>query len=631
MVITHARYLRTLAGPFLLILAAVVFLPISGKTAETEFRLDGAIVLTQLPPDAAREQRPTQSGGMLRVDYGEGARIVLVEPGKKARNLTRGFHSACEPDISFDGTRMLFAGKRKAADPWNVFEMALDGSEIRQVTDDAGDSRNPVYQGRMYVITSDLPWDQITFVSTRAGEINEYGNQPSTSLYSCLTDGSSVRRLTFNPSSDFDPTVLPDGRLLFSSWQRSTLEHGPGGRVSLFAVLTDGLDYALFSGDEGRRVKHMPCVTGEGLVVFVEGERVEWDGAGSLASVSMRRNLHSYRPITEPGDGLFVTPSGLTGGGILASRRPPGGEGTHAVVRLDARSGRVETVFDDPAFHDIQAKLVAARPRPDGRASPVSDDRPNGVLYGLNVYESDLAGRGWIEPGQAVRLRVLEGVPRSRPSMAAPETTTEPPPLLPRRFLGQVAVEEDGSFNVEVPANIPIELQLIDDDGVALRSCSWIWVRNRETRGCIGCHEDGERTPENRFVKALEGPSVALTLPPDKRRTVDFGRDVQPIISAKCSTASCHKGGVTDQAIESSVHPGKARTSRLVWHIFGRDTSRPWDAATAEGAEVDMPPSVAASLTDDERATLVEWIDLGAPGNGDAASATDSSTQGGSR
>jgi hypothetical protein len=630
-VITQGRVLRTLAGLILLIVAVVVFLPISGKTVATGVNLDVAIVVTQLPPDATREQTPTRAGGMLRIDYGEGARIVLVEPGKKARNLTRGFHSACDPDLSFDGTHMLFAGKRKAADPWNVYEMTLDGTEFRQITDDAGDSRNPIYQGRMYVITSDRPWDQITFVSTRAEEINEYGIQPSTSLYSCLMDGSSVRRLTFNPSSDLDPTVLPDGRLLFSSWQRSTLEHGPRGRISLFAVLTDGLDYALFSGDEGRRVKHMPCVTGAGLVVFVEADRVGWDGAGSLASVSMRRNLHSYRPITEPQDGLFVTPSELSGGEILASRRPPGGEGTHAVVRLDVPSGRFETVFDDPAYHDIQAKVIVARPRPDGRSSPVSDDRLNGVLYSLNVHDSDLEGRGWIEAGQSVRLRVLEGVPRSGPPGMEAETTTEVSPLLPRRFLGEVAVEADGSFNVEVPANIPIELQLIDEDGIALRSCSWIWVRNRETRGCIGCHEDGERTPENRFVKALEGPSVALTLPPDKRRTVEFGRDVQPIISAKCSTASCHADGVTHEAIEDNVRPGSARTSPLIWHIFGRNTSRSWDEDPAGGGVAKMPPPVAASLTDDERATLVEWIDLGAPWKGIVAPATDNSTEGGSR
>ena len=55
-----------------------------------------------------------------------------------------------------------------------------------------------------------------------------------------------------------------------------------------------------------------------------------------------------------------------------------------------------------------------------------------------------------------------------------------------------IAVEEDGSFNLEVPANTPIELQLLDDDGMALRRCGWIWAKNHEPRGCIGCHEDGE-------------------------------------------------------------------------------------------------------------------------------------------
>ena len=631
MVISNQPNLRYIAGLLLLVLSAAVILPAAEKSTASDPPPRQAIVLTQLPPDAAREATAPGSGGMLRTDYGDEARIVLVEPGEEPRILTRRFHSACDPDISFDGTRMLFAGKRKATDPWDIFEMELDGSEIRQITDDAGDSRNPIYLGRFYVITADRPWEQITFVSTRAGEINEYGSQPSTNLYSCRMDGASVRRLTFNPSSDLDPTILPDGRLLFSSWQRSTLEHGLRGRVSLFAVLTDGLDYALFAGDEGLRVKHMPCVTDERLVVFVEGDRVGWGGAGSLASVSLRRNLHSYRPITAPGDGLFMTPAGLPGGAVLVSRRPPDGQGTHGVVRLDPRTGRFEMVFDDPAFHDIQPKAVAARPRPDGRSSPVSDDRPNGVLYGLNVYDSDLADREWISPGQKVRLRVLEGIPRRKDEGAAAETAADAPPMLPRRFLGEIAVEDDGSFNIEVPANIPIELQLLDENGMALRSCSWIWVRNRETRGCIGCHEDGESTPENRFVKALAGPSVALTLPPNRRRTVEFERDVRPIVSAKCATSKCHANGVTVEGIGNYVHPGSARTSPLVWHIFGRDTSRPWDADRAGGAVATMPPSVAGSLTDDERATLVEWIDLGTPRNGIPATDPDEKAEGGSR
>ena len=68
---------------------------------------------------------------------------------------------------------------------------------------------------------------------------------------------------------------------------------------------------------------------------------IEINNAKARATISIYGGqVLSYRPITEPQDGLFVTPSELSGGEILASRRPPGGEGTHAVVRLDVASGR---------------------------------------------------------------------------------------------------------------------------------------------------------------------------------------------------------------------------------------------------------------------------------------------------
>jgi hypothetical protein len=445
-----------------------------------------------------------------------------------------------------------------------------------------------------------------------------------------------------------DPTLLPDGRLLFSGWQRSRLDRGFPGRISLFAAQTDGLDYALFSGDEGRRVKQMPCVTADRLVVFIEGRRVGWDGAGDVAAIDLRRNLHSYRQVTTPSDGLFMTPSPLPDGDVLLARRPPDGQGTHGIVRLDPRSGRFAPVFDDPEYHDLQPVLIASRPQPDGRSSPVSDDRPNGVLYCLNVHESDLDERGWIGPGQEVRLRVLEGLPKRSAGDG-----TEPvgiPPLLPRRILGEIDVQADGSFSVEVPANIPIELQLLDEDGLALRSCSWIWVRNRETRGCIGCHEDGERTPENRFVQALAEEPVALAPPPEKRRTVDFRRDVMPVLGG-CSSGSCHtqatsppvlhvvgRSGSADEVAEaevvyhnllvphddvgrplpegSFVHAGAARSSPLVWHLFGRNTSREWDPVHGDEPPTAMPADAAESLGAAGRRVLVEWIDLGAPWGG---------------
>lgn len=220
------------------------------------------LVLTQAP-----------AGGAPRARLGERARIVIVKPGSSARVLTGQFHSAADPEVSFDGRRILFAGKKTRSDPWELYEIAVDGSGLRQVTRGHGNSRSPVYAGPFYTIDSTEPWNLVLFVSDAAGEMEEHEPTPSTSLYSCRLDGSDVRRLTYNPSSDRDPVVLSDGRVLFSARQRATLLHGPRGRVSLFAAQTDGLDYALLAGDEGRRIKQMPCVTPDRLVVFVEADR----------------------------------------------------------------------------------------------------------------------------------------------------------------------------------------------------------------------------------------------------------------------------------------------------------------------------------------------------------------------
>jgi hypothetical protein len=541
---------------------------------------------------------------------------------------------------------MLFAGKRHPQDQWNIFEMALDGSDARQITRDVGNCRSPVYQSTFYTIVSPEPWYQITFVSDAPGEINEQGDRLSTSLYSCRMDGSEVRRLTFNPSNDFDPHVMPDGRVLYSSWQRSLLSHGVHGRVSLFSVNSDGTDVAIFSGTEGKRIKQTPCVTTQGLCVFVESDAASWDGAGRLAAVKMRRNLHSHQTIDTPGDTLFHSPSPLPDGDILASGRPKDDTGSHVVYRVNPVTGATSVLYDAPEYHDIQAQLVTSRPIPDGRSSVVNEADPNGQLYVLDYSISDTPD---LTLDIVRRIRVLEGLAEGRHGMNSNLSDSSRPgpssesPFIAKRLLGEVPVETDGSVFVEVPANIPIQLQLLDSDGMALRTCGWIWVKNREPRGCIGCHEDGELAPPNRLVSAVEKPPYNLTLPPHRRRTVDFRRDVFPLVSSKCSPAACHAsegsgpvliepGGTPDEEAarlyqrlmtpssetgESGlsgkfVHPGRARTSPLVWHIMGRNTSRPWDKTSKSVATPPMPFASTSNMSPLEKRVIIEWIDMGA-------------------
>jgi len=597
------------------------------------------LVVTQLPANEATQRQPAASGGMLRAAYGEGGRLLRVEPDLSTRPLTAGFHSACDPEVSFDATRLLFAGKKTAADCWNIYEMGLDGSQPRQITKDLGDCRSPCYQSSHYQISdSDEPWYQITFVRVDAKVTNESGSGPAMSLYSCKLDGSLVRRLTYNLSSDFDPTLVWDGRLLYAAWQRATFEHGVAGRVVLLDANSDGSDVAPYVVQPGKRIKHMPCTTPGGLAVFVECDQAPWDGAGQLASVSLFRPLATHRSITTEADGLFHSPSPLPDGTVLVSRRPADGSGTHAVYRLDPASKRMALVYDDPQRHEIQARALAPRPEPDGRSSAVVDAQPTGKLYCLNVYTTDFKDRTWMPPGTAKRLRVVEGLPRQAAGAAGPAGQPDLPQLASRRILGEVPIAADGSFNLEAPANTPIELQLLDQNGLALRSCAWIWVRNHFNQGCLGCHEDGELSPENRVAEALNEPSRSVCPPLAKRRSVDFRRDVMPVVRGKC--LDCHKQGASPPLLASAspvdahqvykvlrspedpaqtgvpygkyVHPGRARTSPLVWHLLGRNTSRPWDGAWAGRAPKPIPPEEAAPLSDAERKVFIDWIDLGA-------------------
>ncbi len=553
------------------------------------------IVVAQVP--AAALAGPALAGGTLRAPLGEGGRLLLVSPDGSTRVLTPGFDSAADPDVSFDGQKVLFAAKKEKADPWCVWEMKADGSGARKITCGKAGARQPVYQSTIYTITATNvePWVQVAFVGTDPDERDEAGVAANTSLWSCKVDGSALRRLTYNLSNDLDPVILPDGRMVYAGWLRHTTSHGAQGRVALLGVNEDGTDYQTYAGDQGLRVKQMPAPTADGRVVFVESDSVGGDGAGRLAAVQQMRPLHTYQSLTGDKDGLFRAPSALPDGRLLVSWRADTA-GTFSIQRLDLATKGREKVIEDPAWHSVQAKLVAPRAMPDARSSVVREDDATGKLYTIDVNIHDLGDQ--LPPGSAKSLRVVEGVPQA----------AQPPS---RRLLGTIPLADDGSFQVQVPANTPVQLQLLDKDGLAIRSSAWLWVRNHAAQGCIGCHEDPERTPPNRFVKAVQSKAPVLDEAPEKRRSVRYSQDVKPILQAKC--LSCHgpggKGPRLDTTGEGIVTPGEARRSRLMWHVLGRNTARPWDPeAQLPGPKTATKPG---TLSPDEVRALIEWIDLG--------------------
>lgn len=432
--------------------------------------LDVPVVMTQAPAGSTADQAHT--------------RLVLRSPDGTSRVLTAQFQSACDPHVSPDGKHILFAARTAAVGDRNVYELDLQKMTTRQVTSNAGDCRSPIYTSSFYTITEKEPWEQIAFVSTLARQADERGNGPATSLFTCKLDGSFLQRITYNLASDLDPVTMADGRLAFATWHRAGFESGVRGRLAVEAVNTDGSDRMRLVPERAGQFVRMPCVTTKGLLVFVEVDPTAGREAGRLSCVSLRRPLHTYRSITRPGDGLFATPSPLPDGRILVSWRPADGSTSFGLYRLDPETGRRELVFDDPSHDELRAWSLHLRLRPDGRSSVVSPDDSLAKLYCMSVYINDLKDRTWLSAGTVKTVRVIEGLPASSSgSVCVPAKPNSSPQLSARRILLETPLKPDGSFQITVPASTPIQIQLIDERGIALRSCGWIWCVITRLRG----------------------------------------------------------------------------------------------------------------------------------------------------
>ncbi|MDP2896471.1 MAG: hypothetical protein Q8Q12_07910, partial [bacterium] len=493
----------------------------------------------------------------------------------------------------------------------------------------------------------------------------------------------------------------------------------------LLAVNTDGTDLLPFYGNHELPIlKCQPAVSEEGWVYFVESNGRDPLGGGTIAAVNLRRNLKSHTPVAADDGGFYLSPSPvppascrLSGGQdarrdrgarrpqdsrrdggvtpspfadrkLIVSFRKKGetygvyelawhGQDAHASSQAgipahspDEGSTFTRKLFDDPEWHDVEARLVAPRPRPKGRSSVVSYESDTSDLFCMDCYISDRPEVKNAPVGSLRRLRVIEGIPLryDAPGWRLPEKEKRLVPgasvysataFGPRRILGDIPVESDGSFYFRAPAETPISLQLLDENGMAVATHqSWLWGMPKENRGCIGCHEDRELTPPNRLTEALKKPPFQLTDPPEKRRTVDFTHDIAPLIRGRC--VQCHtrehprldlsslenpgsdesdKSGAVSfsgayklllcpsetgtemgQAGSPShryVMPGSARESPVVWHLFGKRMDGAENSSAGGMSAAQMPPE--APLSDAERRLFIEWIDIGAQWNNRAA------------
>jgi hypothetical protein len=452
--------------------------------------------------------------------------------GKGLRQLTFGAKNDCEPfylpngQIGFTSDRsehfVMCGGDRHVA---NLFVM--DDPHPRPLSHAAGEGRRL----RQTMSVSPLP--------QRGRGVGGEGN---------------VRQLSFNVFNDFNPTVLPDGRILYSRWEYN--ERSVTSLHKLFTINPDGTQMSPYYGNATIRPNVImfarPVPNSGKVMALFTAHHGQTHGAIGLIDVS--KGMDGDAPITvlTPGvpvtgekaedskHGWFSDPMPLSETTYLCSFTPtvlPWLERSWAIYVGD-RHGNLALIYRDPEISCAEPVPLVTRPRPHvlPPAKPHSDatDAEATVLL-MNVYQN-LPG---VPRGAAKYLRVLEDVPRKGVGTGGVIVTAATGIYTVKRIFGVVPIEPDGSAHFVVPANRNVYFEVLDEKQQEIqRMRSVVCLKPGERRTCVGCHESRTTAPPNISFSAASRPPSRPIPPPWGRQTISFLRDVQPVLNAKC--VRCH-------------------------------------------------------------------------------------------
>jgi len=451
---------------------------------------------------------------------------------------------------------------RRSEEPTHIFEIGIDGTGLRQLTQGEWSDLDPCY----------LPSGDIVFVSERCGyslQCNELDkDEISCNLYVMRPDGSGIRRLTVTKDGDYLPHVLADGTIGYTRWEYH--ERGWAHIQSLWYVRPDGTGAdALFKQhfNEPWAVEECRSVPGSHkLVGIATGHHTLPAGPVILiepqAGMNDPNGIHIVTPGVRPPEGgmsgnpvpgggvrgvggLYMTPWPLSEAHFLASYTY--GKETDATgyaLYLIGVDGTKELVYRDPA---ISCSIpIPLRPR---QKPPILPDNTDPAKpYAVCAVNDVALGVDGVDPTAIRYIRIAEplgwpycntyGGQRYEPDVKGVMINWNPV-----RILGTVPVESDGSAFFQVPVDTAVYFQLLDENHMELRRMrSFISFQSGEQRSCTGCHHTWEKAPPATPTPlAMRRDPVVPTPPPwGADKPISFLRDVQPVFDRHC--VACHVG-----------------------------------------------------------------------------------------
>lgn len=485
--------------------------------------------------------------------------LSMAEPGNRIRSLYQpdGRRLLKDLDLDWDGKRILFS-MPGSHDMWQVFEIGIDGSGLRQLT--------PTDQDDIHFYDPCwLPSGEIAMVSTAPLQ----GVPCNTGvivgmMYKMNDDGTGIRQIAFEQDHSYHPTVTHDGRILYLRWDYTDTPH-VWNRI-LFTMNPDGTNQSEFYGSNSywpnslfyaRPVPNHPTkfvgiVTGHhvgraGEMILFDRAKGRRETEGVVQRISDRHA--QVEPLIE--DKLtqhswpkFLHPYPLNDKYFLASCKPTP-DSLWGIYLVDVFDNLI-LLKEEEGRALLEPLPVRSTPRPPVIPDRTTPHRDEGTVFLADIYSGP--GLEGIPRGAVKKLRVFTYHFAYQKQAGINHRVGADGPWEVKQVLGTVPVQPDGSAFFRVPAKTPMSFQPLDEHGKALQLMrSWVTVMPGEVRSCVGCHEDNADGPPAAIQETIAGLQTPERVTPwyGPTRGFSFAREVQPVLDKYC--VSCHNGSPTEQ------------------------------------------------------------------------------------
>ncbi len=497
---------------------------------------------------------------------------------------------AASPTVSLDGTKVAFA-RWQPGQPWQIWEIGIDGTNLHQITNGSGDKVEPFY----------LPYSAdgsparsgeggVGFVSNKSGFRDEYETSATLSLFICDASGNNMRQIDFNPSHDVHPWLHSSGVLLFTRWEHN--EHQGHNFMPLFSMCTSDVGIG-GTNLEGAYGEHFTSPAGNSLHepsesyysgapqgdMLARGSNRD-DAGGSIVgffkpklegdtttapqtNVIAAGDNDSMKAMTiddmppPPLGYTFRYPRSLMNDLFVVSRATMTGmsfttntfdmqiETTNVYGRFELYTFQVtgtppkltnlQPLLAVPGYNIDEAIPVLVRPTPSRIGKPIDLTKATGFFTSGKITDRQIDGQPRnFTVDQVATIRFIRALQFSQGTV---DTGRRNDRGIATQILGEIPVASDGSFFAEVPAQVPMQFQLIGKNGQQLVTHKpWVQVAPGETMRCVGCHANHSEAAAVQTLVARQ--SAALTLNPQGVRQFQFNTDIQPIFNQHC--VICH-------------------------------------------------------------------------------------------